>query len=856
MKMKLMGVSSLALSAALFAGVAQAADTSDGTVAEVIVTGTRVSGIKAADSAAPIEMVGAEALKRSGSPDLVQALNQTVPSLNIQAFGFDTAALTVSAALRGLNPNDTLVLVNGKRRHTTANLSVDSGSPYSGSATTDLSWIPMGSVDHIEVLTDGAAAQYGSDAIAGVVNIILKNSDHGGTFSATAGQYYEGDGETGALSLNKGYAIGDKGFLNVTLEEKYHNFSQQGGVDVRYYNPNGTQVSGLNPVTAAGANAAPNSPNVNHIIGDPRSNLYNAYFNAGYEINSTLSLYANGNYGQRVSAGYENYRPGTKVSGTTSGGTQYYPLPNGFNPLEAFDETDYSITVGAKGQAFGWDYDISTAYGKDSDTVYSKDTANPLLFSVLAAASSTQIAPQTNFFDGSFSNSEWSASLDLDRTFNVGLASPLNVALGVSDRKDTFGIGAGEPGSYVYGGASAFSGYLPQDAGNHSRTSYAFYGDLAVDPIKNLTTDLAARFEHFSDFGDATVGKLTSRYNFSPAFGVRGTISTGFRAPTLAEEFYSGTNVGPTTAFVQLPPNSSQAAAAGIPALKPETSHNYSIGFVAHPMNKVQITLDAYEIEMHNRILGSGSIVGCEGSTSCTTIVSQGVLNAIKARGITLNTADLTYAGINIFENGANTRTDGVELTGNYSSDFGDFGHVDWTAAFNYNSTKITHEGVLPPSVQAPSFGQVAIFNAGVESALVTETPKEKLVLTALWTHGPWSVNLNEVVYGTTTGAFLNQYYGSGGAGVGSRLYTVKTPVTGITNVDVTYKVNSAIKVTGGAMNLFDTKPPSVPSALLTAVNSAYAIPVDGSHVANAPIQYSPYGINGGYYYARVTFSF
>ena len=225
------GVSTIALAAALMASNAFAADASSAPtdVSAVIVTGTRVTGMKAADSAAPIELVGSEALRRTGSADLVQALAQTVPSLNIQTFGFDTAALTVSAALRGLNPNDTLVLVDGKRRHTTSNLAVDGGSPYSGAATTDLSWIPVGAIDHVEVLTDGAAAQYGSDAIAGVVNIILKKNSSGGSASITGGQYYGGDGETGAISLNRGFTLGDKGFVNVTLEQKYHNYSQQGG---------------------------------------------------------------------------------------------------------------------------------------------------------------------------------------------------------------------------------------------------------------------------------------------------------------------------------------------------------------------------------------------------------------------------------------------------------------------------------------------------------------------------------------------------------------------------------------------------------------------------------------------------
>jgi iron complex outermembrane receptor protein len=813
-------------------------------VSAVIVTGTRVTGMKAADSAAPIELVGAEALKRTGSPDLVQALAQTVPSLNIQSFGFDTAALTVSAALRGLNPNDTLVLVDGKRRHTTANLAVDAGSPYSGSATTDLSWIPMASIDHVEVLTDGAAAQYGSDAIAGVVNIILKKNASGGSISLTGGQYFGGDGETAAISLNRGFTLGEKGYLNVTLEQKYHNYSQQGGVDVRYFNPaTGALLPGLDPVVAAGVQKAPGTPNVNHIIGDPRYTLYNAYFSAGYDL-GWAQLYANGNYGQRNSSAFENYRSGARVSGTTSGGTTYYPLPIGFSPKEAFDETDYSITTGLKGVYAGWNWDLSLAYGKDSDKVYSKNTANPLLFGILSAASAVPIVPQIDFYDGSFSNSEFAVTLDLDRAFDVGLASPLNVAVGATKRRDTFGIGPGEPGSYVYGGAAAFSGYLPQDSGNNNRTNYAGYIDLAVDPIKGLHTDLAGRFEHFSDFGDATVGKFTARYDFNPALAIRTTVSTGFRAPTLAEEFYSGTNVGPTTAFVQLPPNSPQAAAAGIKPLKPETSHNYSIGIVAHPIDKLQVTADVYEIDMHNRILGSGAVVGCVGSTSCTTVISQNVLNAIAARGITLNTGDLTYAGINVFVNGANTRTSGIELTANYATDFGDLGHVDWSAAVNYNTTKITKEGKLPTAVQNVSFGQVNIFNVGVESSLTTQTPKAKLILGALWNYGAWSVNLNETIYGPTSSHVINQYNQS--------VVDAKNGTTGITNIDVTYKLTSSIKVSAGGTNLFDTKPTTVPSF----VSGGIPIPIDGSRVANAPVIFSPYGINGGYYYGRVVYSF
>ena len=217
----LAGASLLALLAANAARAAEAAAApapSDATVEEVIVTGTRQVGVKAADSAAPIEMVGSQQLLKTGAADLAAALQSSVPSLNIQTNGGDAAAIQVLAALRGLSPNDTLVLVDGKRRHTTSNLAVDGGSPYSGSATTDLSFIPVGAIDHVEVLTDGAAAQYGTDAIAGVVNIILKKDSGGGTFTSTGGQYYNGQGSSLTISLSHGFNLNDKGFVDVTFE--------------------------------------------------------------------------------------------------------------------------------------------------------------------------------------------------------------------------------------------------------------------------------------------------------------------------------------------------------------------------------------------------------------------------------------------------------------------------------------------------------------------------------------------------------------------------------------------------------------------------------------------------------------
>jgi iron complex outermembrane receptor protein len=856
--MKFLYASPLAIAAALAASAAFAADataneatasssnvadTGDvATVGELIVTGTRQVGVKAADSAAPIQIVGDRALREVGQPDLVQGLAQNLPSFNAEAFAGDTANLTLSAALRGLNPNDTLVLVDGKRRHDTGNLAVDGGSPYQGAATTDLSFIPVGAIDRVEVLQDGAAAQYGSDAIAGVVNIILKDAAHGGSLSATGGQYYQGDGDTGAWSFNNGFELSDKGFVNFTAEEKYHDFSQRGGPDYRYYTPNGTLVSTLASVNETGIPGAPGAPDVNHIVGDAQYNIYNVFYNAGYDLGSGIQFYSFGSFGYRAAASYENYRPPSKVSGVTTTGVTVHPFPNGFDPQEALHEEDFSITGGLKGAVSGWRWDLSTTYGSDTDDIYTLHSANAQLFAALQSVSATPVVPQTNFYDGDFVNSEWTSNLDVDRSFNLGLAGPLNVAFGAEVRRDTFTIGQGDAASIFGAGAQSFPGFTATDAATHSRTNYSAYVDLATDPVRNLHLDLAGRYEHYTDFGDATVGKLTARYDFNSAFAIRGTISNGFRAPTLAEEYYSATNVSPSSAVVQLPANSAAAQAAGFAPLKPEISENYSVGLVFRPIDKLNITLDAYEIDIQDRIVGSGFLLGTVG----TTVVSQGVLNAITQHGNTLDSG-LSYTGISIFTNAANTRTRGVDLTAAYASDFDAYGHVDWTAGFNYNENTITKLAPLPAVVTNAAFGQTAILSPTALSALTTATPREKAVLGAFWTLDRWSVNLRETIYGPSS-----EVVSTSGTGVGGE--EERIGVTGITDLDIGYKVTSALRINVGANNLFNIEPPSRPNIVTTSGGGLR--PEDGSNVLNAPIGFSPFGIDGGYYYGRVTYSF
>jgi len=824
------------------------------TLSEVIVTGTRQIGVRASDSAAPISIVDAGSMGRVGQPDLNQALQQNLPSFNAQPFGYDAAALTVSAALRGLNPNDTLVLINGKRRHSTANLAVDNGSPYSGAASVDLGLIPVAAIDHVEVLQDGAAAQYGSDAIGGVVNLILKNARAGGVASLTGGQYYAGDGDTGAWSINNGFGLGERGFLNVTVEQNYHDFTQRGGPDARYFTADGQLLPTVSPALAAGLRGALDSPNVNHQFGDPRSNLIKAFVNAGYDLGNGIQLYSVDSYAHRNASAYENYRAPSVVTGVTSSGDTVVPFPNGFNPREAIREDDYALSLGVRGDLGLWHWDLSSTFGRDRDVVNTVDSANVDLFSTQQAAAAAPLIPQINFADGSFTSSELTNNLDITRDFEVGFAQPLSLAFGAEFRRNTFSIEQGSPSSVFGFGAASYPGFAASDQGDHSRTNAAGYVDIALNPVTRWKIDLAGRFEHYSDFGNAEVGKFTTRYDITPEFAVRGTVSNGFRAPTLAEEYYSATNVTPTTANVQLPANSPAAVLAGFRALQPETSMNYSIGLVMHPMPRLQITLDAYQINIRHRIINSNTLLGseCSAPNDCT-VVSQGVVDAIKAHGNNIDQNNLSYTSISIFSNGASTITRGLESTANYASDFGDFGHVDWTFGLNYNKTQVESIQPLPVQVTNAALQQTQLLGPASISGLVDATPRVKSVIGALYTLGPASVNLRESIYGRTFETFSLD--GTGNSYPGNPATVARIGTTAITDLELAYSVTHSFKIAVGANNLFDKSPPAMPNV---ANRSApfQPTPADGHHVLGFPLPFAPWGINGGYYYGRVTYTF
>jgi iron complex outermembrane receptor protein len=842
------GASLLSLAVAVPALAQQVAQ---GETEAVIVTGTRVTGMTAADSAAPITVIGSDALSHVGQPNLIQALSQISPSFSAEALGGDTGALTLSARLRGLNPNDTLVLVNGKRRHSTANLHV-LGGQYQGAATADLDMIPVASIDHVEVLQEGAAAQYGTDAIAGVVNIILKKNASGGVAYATAGQYEDEGGQTYDFSGNIGLPLGDKGFINLTAEKRYRGFSQRGAQDIRVIDANGV------PTGAYNATTVPGYPNVNHIAGDPESMLTTVGANMEYQIDPNILLYSSATYGERQAKAFENVRLPSRVTaalgsnqpfnavtnpdgyvGLTAAGTPnlagssgtagapgtLVPFPNGFNPQEALREDDYGYTVGIKGALDGWNWDLSGTYGKDHDKIYTLNSANSDLYL------DTHTTPR-DFYDGAFTATEATFNLDISKEFNVGLASPLTFAVGAEGRENTFGITQGDAASIYKSGGSSYPGFLPTDAGAHSRKNYAVYLDVAGSPIQDLTVDIAGRFEHYTDFGDAQVGKITARYDITPMFAVRGTISTGFRAPTLQEEFYSATNVGPTTAFVQLPPNSPAARILGVSPLQPEASTSYSAGIVTHPFDNFSLTVDAYSISLRNRISGTGSLYGSGG-----TPISPTVPLAIAAHGNVLDPT-VTFTGVTLFLNGMSTLTQGVDVSANYLTDLGGAGTINWTLVGNYNDTSISK--IIPtPAALGPG---VQLFDQTARTTLTNASPKEKIGFSGLWNWDDWSINARETMYGPSS--YDSTYDGS-------VYYRQKVGTAFITDLELDYHYLESWTIAFGGNNLFNKTPETI-----------HAVPghpdelQDGSNIVGAPLSISPYGINGGFYYTRVTFNF
>jgi iron complex outermembrane recepter protein len=750
----------------------------------VVVTGTRTS-TKASQSLTPVDVITSSQLQATGATSLRDALVQLSPSIARQALPTDGAALTDALTLHGLTPDHVLVLVNGKRRHPTATITQDAG-PQAGSTGVDIDLIPVGLIDHIEILRDGAAAQYGSDAIAGVINIILKSSTEGGSIEDTVGQTYQGDGLTNNVSVSKGLALGDRGYLDLSTEYARQNHTNRTGFD----NDFGHAPAGI--------------PNA--IEGDPSSTREVVGFNSGYHLDDDVELYGFGTYGHRNAAAYENARPSFYIPSV---------FPNGFTPQDTLDENDYSITGGAKGHdLFGWSWDVSSTYGGDHANVGLVDSVNPGLYAA------TGYTP-TSFHIGTQNSTQWTNNLDFSHPFHLLLPESMTVSAGFEQRRETYSIGAGDPATYLFGGTQALSGYMPASAGSFSRDVEGVYVDLAGKLTPQWRFDLSGRFDHYSDAGNTTNGKISTRYDFSPAIALRGSISTGFRAPSLADEYLTNMTVSAVSASGLLAANSAAARSIGAQPLKPEKSTNVDIGLVLNPISRLNITLDAYRIDLRDRIVEGGTASG------------QSAIDAIGLAGISLPNVPPAAVSANYFTNGANTQTTGLDLVATYHSNLGAYGRIDWDLGLNLNTTSVTHVGIGANG--QPELNQQEI------GYLTTETPKNKLILGGNWHWSKWAVSLHETRYGATH-SYMTYWSGPNAFSTTQFLY-FKNTAKYITDLEMSYDVTKKFEIAVGANNLFNVHPNTLPT---DAQFEGLQFDWYGSQI-------SP---SGGFYYARARYLF
>ncbi|CAN5320683.1 TonB-dependent receptor [soil metagenome] len=811
---------------------------------DIVVTGTRAVGMQASESAAPVQVVSEEAMSHVGQPSLTQVLSQLVPSFTAQTQGSDLANFSYSARLRGLNPNHTLVLVNGKRRHGSAILQV--AGTFQGSAAPSIDLIPADSVARVEILQEGAAAIYGTDAIAGVVNFILKDQSKGGSLKVTGGQYYNGQGDLFSVSGNVGFKLGESGFLNLTAFHQQQKHTTQGTGQIVITQMDGTlqpnapaQWANLAGDTLAGING-----------GQPKSTLNVFSYNMGYDLGG-VELYSFGDISRRIGYADQGYRHPGRIcyfAGNPNGNVTtaaYNPAlcygntgVLGFLAKQHVQQDEFAFTLGAKGDLSGWTYDLSGTYGHEKNNIWIEQSAHREVWIASYQASllpgSTVVPNSPNSaYDGGFRLSQATVTADISKQFEFGMARPLTFAFGGEYRRDSYEVVAGDYYSTYLSGVQAFPGYKTSDAGKYHRSSVAGYANIILEPIEKWTIDLAGRYEHYTDFGDTTIGKVTSRYDINDAIAVRGTVGTGFRAPTLAEQKYSSVNVSPTGVVAQLPAGSPAARLLGFESLKPEKSLNVSAGFVLRPVPKLVLKVDGYYIRIRDRIAGTSPRYAVLGGVAQPGAAE--VNAALAAAGIVTDPG-LPNIGVASFTNGIDTRTLGIDVALNYPLAVS-FGTFDLSLAANYGKTKITKNNIPK------------IFSLVSESYVEGASPEYKIVAGFLFKTGRLTVSARETFYGKTSILVTPAI-----SGLAPRAGVVKA--TGITDLEIGYEVTPAISFSVGANNLFD-KLPEGPNLLQGVTVPAGVSPYDdGIYAYNFHYRHGPYGTAGGYYYARLAFKF
>ncbi|HEX4709187.1 TonB-dependent receptor [Phenylobacterium sp.] len=808
-----------------------AANATAANIEELVVTGSRGEPRSKLDTIAPVDVVSETALTRNGTTELAQALAIALPSLNFTRPAVTDGTDTVRpATLRGLSPDETLVLVNSKRAHAAALVNLNGSIGY-GSGAVDLNTIPTVALAAVEVLRDGASAQYGSDAIAGVINLRLREASSGGFFSVTYGQYdtdvetrpspspipgvvlqpdkHRTDGGTTTVTGWQGLPLFGSGFLTLSAEAKFQQHTTRAGPDPRQQYPLVAGAFDPRELTY---------DRYNNWYGDPKLDQYTGYANAGYDLSNGVHLYGWGSYQFRDAFSAANVRRAIQEN---AGSNIISVYPNGFLPKIEGKVTDSSLAGGATGKAGDWAWDASVVWGRNEFHFGVTDSLN---------ASLGPNSPR-EFDAGRLIYQQTVGNLGLTRTVQMG-AQAVNLAAGVEIRGENYQIKAGEPASYVNGGfftqpgvlggsgAQSFSGFSPANATDKSRTSESVYGE-AESKFGDLDLDGAARYEHYSDFGDVVTGKLGGRYDLTSDFALRASVSNGFRAPSLQQSFITTTSTnfvgGLPVQTILLPPSDPRAALIGASPLKPERSTNVSGGGVFRS-GGFSLTVDAYYIKIKDRIVLSD------------ILQQANVIALFRAGGVN------DIGGVRFFTNGADSETKGVEAVANYRwRPDPAWGAFDFSASASHNETSLTRiqsTPVLSALTPAP------VFLPHYRTATLTDgQPKWKGTLIADWTLGPFGVTAQALYYGK----LLQPANTSVAAGD----YTL-SPKT-LVNLEGRWTVAHGLQFAVGADNLLDTYPTTPPYVL-------NGVTISSNGVGAFP-EYSPFGFQGRFVYARVSYS-
>lgn len=877
---------------ALLTVAQQGADVIAGSEAEadaegpvLIVTGTRRSNRTVADSPVPIDVIPVEQLRRSGLVETARLLRDLVPSLNFpQPSITDGTDAIRPATLRGLGPDQTLVLINGKRRHVSALLNIN-GSVGRGTAAVDLNQIPSSAIGRVEVLRDGAAAQYGSDAIAGVINFQLNDARKGGRIFVNYGQHdtcLDGvpeatgvlgtagqtpvltadgvlqltttgrdlcvsDGENLTISGNIGLPLGSEGFLNITAEYRDRGLTDRSGFDPR------------RQYTTSGALDA-RELTINrrsHLYGDPASEDFNIVFNMGLPVNDSLNLYMFGTYGMReaTSAGFFR-RPNDDRNVVAI-------YPDGFLPLINSDSTDFSLTGGFEGEVGGWNWDLSLSYGGNNVEF---DITNTLNASLGAAS-------RTAFYAGSLDYTQLLANFDVSRDIPIAAFEQLTVSFGAEYRREGYQIGPGEVDSYRAGpvligtnnpfitggaatrvasrGSQVFPGFQPQIGGvdvtgQNNRDNFSLYAEIDADITAGWNVQVAGRFEDYSDFGSDVNGKIATRLELFDGLALRGAVSTGFRAPSLHQQFFTAAAInnigGVLFDALTLAVDNPVAQALGSAPLKAETSVSWSGGAVFDAVDGLNITFDYYQIDIDDRIVLTDNLQASRdaaGNPSGTN-PGRGIAEILNEAGF----PDITVA--RFFFNGIDTRTRGFDVIGTYRTSLGNLGSLSLTAGYNWNDVDITGRRDTPGDLaQVPG---INLFGRLESERIERGQPRDRINLGLDWDWNWLSATVRANRFG--------EVFSAGATPINDVLLESRW----ITDLEFRIRPQNGfanrIELAVGANNLFDQYPTVNPTGRGTD-------PVTGNpgnlSVNNYFLPYSvfsPFGFNGRFLYGRVSYIF